>query len=192
MDLLQAALLAFGFALLGAGIKFVDSAFDDNLFSRRAAYVIAVLSGALMGVLIAGDQFAAALLFSIVIGVAVAKKIDNAAFIAGTLVAVAVALLLIRSGEFNVAAIAFLSAAAVIDELGNNLSDSGRVRSAAFAFFFRYRLTLELAMGSLVLSGAFPPIYWLALILFDAAYVSVAMLSARMLAARARSGRAQA
>ena len=82
----EAICLLGGYGLLGGGIKYIDQAHDVGVYSKKVALVFALLCGALMSFLIATDTFSALILTSIVVGVTFTKKIDNYAFMLGTII----------------------------------------------------------------------------------------------------------
>lgn len=170
MDLAYTAALLGGFAFLGAGIKYIDSVFDEHVFSKAAALLLTAACGIVMGVFIAIDPYAAAVLIAIVMGVAITQKVDNFAFIAGAAIAIGIPVLVAKVTTFYFLPIAVLVFGGILDELGNNMVDAGRVRSSIFDFFFHYRLTTEVLMGMLVALGQIPAVYWLALMSFDLSY----------------------
>jgi len=170
MDYGYVILLLLGFGLIGAGVKYVDASFDDDAFDRRKAYVVALASGALMGGFIGVDAYAATVLVAIIIGVAITKKIDAPAFIAGAIVALAVPAAFSNQIVVYALPVAVLSLSAVIDELGNDLVDERRIRNGAATLFFGNRLTMEVFVAALVFAGVFPFVYLLALLAFDSGY----------------------
>ena len=48
--------LIFLYGFLGGSIKFIDQAYDEKLYPIKAARVLAVLSGAVMGFVMAKDS----------------------------------------------------------------------------------------------------------------------------------------
>ncbi|MDD5317738.1 MAG: hypothetical protein PHF51_03305 [Candidatus ainarchaeum sp.] len=189
MDYGYALFLIAGFAFIGAGMKYVDAAFDEGTVGKKSAYIVAALCGVLMGALIGMDAYAAMVLLSIILGVAVTGKIDAPAFVVGALAALAMPALFSSQVTLYTLPVAVLVLGAVIDELGNDLADSGRVKNGLFALFFRYRLTMEVFMAGLALAGFFPVVYLLALVSLDAGYHAMTYYSASLSAARARQGR---
>jgi len=168
-----------GFAFIGASIKYIDSAFDDNVFDKRKAYALAGACGICMGAFVAFDEYAAAIFIGIVASVALAKKIDNLAFTMGTAIVIMVPAVLTSSITLHGLPIALIAIAGIGDEYGNNIVDSGLLRNPLAAAFFKYRLNMEFMMGALVLIGIFPAIYWVGLISFDGAYHLVGSYAAR-------------
>ena len=76
------------YAFLGAAIKFIDQAYDEERYSRKLANVIAIVAGITMGGLMALDSpFSTAFYGAMILSLVLARKIDNRAFLAGTLIA---------------------------------------------------------------------------------------------------------
>jgi len=184
--MLEPALLLGSFAFLGAGIKYIDCVFDENVFNEKLAYALAIVCGVFMGWLIVADQYAAVILISITLGVALGSKIDNIAFIIGALLVLFVPLFLNQFQGILLFPIGILVLAEVIDDIGNGLSDSKRIQNKIMQFFFRYRLTLEVALIGLVVFNVMPVIYWLCLVSFDLAYHFVGGYADRVKLAQVR------
>lgn len=159
-----------GFAFIGGSLKYIDSAFDEHVFDKRSAYPLAAVCGLAMGAFIAFDQYAGAVLASIVIAVALAKKIDNPAFLFGTAIVLLVPALAAQNIVVLALPVGVLSIAGMADEYGNNIVDSGVIRNKLVTGFFKYRLMLQAAMGVLTLLGFFPLVYWAGLVYFDSCY----------------------
>jgi hypothetical protein len=82
--------ITFLYAFLGGSIKFIDQAYDEKAFSIRSANIVAVMAGLIMGYLMARDSpFSTAFYAAMLISLVMARKIDNRAFAAGTVLAVA-------------------------------------------------------------------------------------------------------
>ena len=80
----RALIIILSYGLLGAGIKYIDQAYDLGVFSKKKANLVAIPSGILMASLIISDPPSATIFFSIFVVVAVTRKIDNPAFYMGT------------------------------------------------------------------------------------------------------------
>ena len=180
----QNLLFCLGYAFLGGGIKYIDQVFDEKMFSKPAAFVLSVLCGLLMGYLIAVDAPSATILISIVLGVAITKKIDNAAFYIGVLLVLGMPLLIRFSQSaflsLDMFSIFFLTVAGLIDEWGNDEVDRWGTNGIVKKFFY-FRFTMKVMMAVLVFTGVFKPIYLVAFLAFDAAYGLVDWYSNRLL-----------
>jgi len=87
--------IASSYLLLGAGIKYIDQAYDIGVFSKHKANFVAILCGILMAYLVVTDSTSAMIFLAMVISLAITRKIDNIAFYIGT------ALILIIPVIFN-------------------------------------------------------------------------------------------
>ncbi len=166
------------FLILGAGIKYIDDAFDEKRFSKKIAVVVAPLLGLLWAYTMLIDVFAATILLAIIIGVFCKGKIDNIAHFAG--LAVILGVVVVAGVELLIPTLLFLAAAGFIDEIGNDLVDKHRKRlqqrkymSVLVMYFFDHRWTMKLALLSLVIVQLVPYYFLFALLLFDSAYLGV-------------------
>jgi len=163
------------FFLLGAGIKYVDDAFDEKIFFKSIALVVAPLLGILWGITMALNNITGTLLLAILLAVLFKGKIDNVAHITGFLVII---FLLFVFGFFSFLLIPliFITIAGIIDEIGNDIADKKIVFSnnyfinIFFLKFFEFRFTMKLAVLAFALMNFFSLIYFVAFILFDLGY----------------------
>jgi len=172
------------YPLLGAGLKYIDDAFDKKTFNKKFALILAPLLGILWVYTMFINQFSATILFAIMLGVALRGKIDNYAHLAGTLVIVAIIPFIGLS--LMVIPLIFLATAAFLDEFGNDLVDNYLSKHENISFskkflktFFDQRWMTKIAVLYVVLLGVFPIYFFLAIILFDLAYFSVKSYSNR-------------
>ncbi len=181
METVWAALLLAAYAFIGAAVKYVDQAYDEGVFQKRTALALAILAGLAMGTLIAADAYSAIIFVAVVLAVAVSRKIDNIAFLIGTLtVLVAPLLYLTWVSKVTIAwfPLFALSLAGLFDEWGNDLYDAHRIRGLV-GKFFAYRFTMKCALVFLVFGGFFPFVYLVAFLAFDTAYSGVEWYSLR-------------
>lgn len=165
------------FALLGAAIKYIDDAFDENKFSKRNAIILSPLAALLWVFIMFLSPGAATLLLAILASVLIAKKIDNLAFILGFAIILLTLFFFVYTNYLWVP-LAILTAAGIIDEAGNNLADQNRIKNPQLSTFFKYRAALKLATLLLALVAMLHWIFFLALIAFDSAYELVGKISA--------------
>ena len=170
------------YPILGAGIKFIDAAYDDNTCSKKLALLIAPLLGILWGYTMFLNIFSATLLLAVVIGVFATGKIDNRAHIIGMLTVILI--ILYMHVEFLLIPLVGFIVAGVVDELGNDFIDKKKAHlnkhrlSHRFAIlFFEHRWTLKVAVLGMVVLGVMPWYFFVAMVLFDYAYLSVGFLS---------------
>lgn len=173
------------YLLLGGGLKYIDDAFDETTFSKRKGMILAPLLGLLWAFTMVGNPISATILLAIVLGVLSKGKIDNPAHIFGFIV-ILLAFILMKI-EILLLPFVFLSAAAIVDEAGNDVTGydavfkrSKKFRHQFFIYFFGRRYMLKLAVLYLVLIGLFPMYSLIAIILFDEAYLTVEIYSSSL------------
>ena len=184
-------------SLFGAGIKYIDDAFDKRIFDKKKAILIAPLVG-LLGMLIVGaNQFSATLSLSVAIGVYSKKKIDNPVHLLSfSLIVIAFLLVfMVMDGEIMILPLIMLIAASLVDEAGNDISDydkklkkSKLFRHRFFVYFFGKRCTLKVVLLYMVLINIFPMYILVAIILFDETYTIVEMYSDSILNSKSDLG----
>lgn len=166
------------YTLLGAGLKYIDDAFDEKIFSKKIAMVLAPFLGILWAYTMFIDQFSATILLAILIGVFLRGKIDNYAHITGLIV---ILLILFFVGiNLMVLPLVFIAAAAFLDEMGSDIVDNNRELYSdsqfwhkVILYFFDQRWLTKMAVLFVVLIGLFPLYFFLAILLFDGAYLTV-------------------
>lgn len=174
-------LVLISFPVLGAGIKFIDEAFDERTFSKTFALILAPLLGILWAFVMISDSIAATILLAVILGVFLKGKIDNIAHGAG--LAVIVIIVLLAGIQLLYLPLLLLIAAAVLDEVGNDVVDynrdslNGHFSHHALIVFFDQRWLTKLTILYVVMLGVFPWYYFLAMLLFDGAYLVVRMYS---------------
>ncbi|MCX6799468.1 MAG: hypothetical protein NTW59_05235 [Candidatus Diapherotrites archaeon] len=170
--LLDALLLVFSFALLGAGLKVVDLSFDERLFSRRIALLLAVPGALLFAFTLLADAQSATLLMAVLVSCLLTRKVDNVAFFAGAAIVVALSFLLNAFSLLLFLPLAALVVAGIFDELGNNFADKRKVRGAA-GFLLQQRFFMKICAFALLLAGLLDLLHFAAFICFDAGYAAV-------------------
>ncbi|MEM0466927.1 MAG: hypothetical protein QXX20_04950 [Candidatus Thermoplasmatota archaeon] len=170
------------YAVLGAGLKYIDDAFDERTFNKKIAMVIAPFLGLLWAYTMILDPVSATILLAILLGVFLKGKIDNWAHFAG--LAVIGVILLLAGVQLLWLPLFMLVAAAVLDEVGNDVIDynrdslyMSRFSHKALVVFFDQRWLTKLAVLYVALLGVFPLYFFLAMLLFDGAYLVVRMYS---------------
>jgi hypothetical protein len=170
------------YPLLGAGIKYIDNAFDEKNFSKKLAYVLAPLLGILWAYTMIVDPVSATILLAVLLGVFLKGKIDNLAHLAGLLVILGI--VFFAGIEILYLPLIILTVAAVLDEVGNDLIDKRRsrlsegtgVHKAVLAFFDR-RWTMKTAILVLVALNVIPWYFFVAMLFFDEAYILMRWIS---------------
>jgi len=166
------------YPLLGAGLKYIDDAFDEKIFSKKLAMVLAPFLGILWAYTMLIDPFSATILLAILLGVFIRGKIDNYAHMTGLVV---ILVILVFAGiNLLFLPLIFLATAAFLDEMGNDVIDKNRGHFSDSKFlhkitlyFFDQRWLTKMAVLFVVLVGIFPLYFFLAILLFDGAYLTV-------------------
>ena len=166
------------YMILGAGLKYIDDAFDEKIFNKKLAIIIAPLLGILWAYTMLIDQFSATILLAILIGVFIRGKIDNYAHITGFIV---ILIILVFTGiNLLFLPLVFIAVGVFLDELGNDIldknieyfNDSKFLHNITLNFFDQRWLT-KITVLYVVLIGLFPLYFFLAILLFDGAYLTV-------------------
>ena len=190
--MLNELFILVSYAFLGAGIKYADQAYDLDVFSKTKANILAIPGATLMTYLIIFDPPSTTIFFSILLIVAITKKIDNIAFYIGT--GILLSLPLIFHDVLQIAWLPFgiLIFSGILDEIGNDWADKRRKKkrlnnprnnmdnSLLKNFgenFFLHRFVMKIAVLVLTLFGLFQYIYFFAFLLFDIMYLLVEQYS---------------
>jgi len=175
------------FGMIGAGLKYIDEAFDEDIFDRRKAAALAPLLILLWTGISILDTTAATILFSILAGVLLTGKIDNTVF---KLSALALLGALVFINKLLIAPLILLTLTGIIDELGNDYADTHEM-SKASRFFFLHRFSMKLGVATLCYLGIFQLIYLAAFLVFDTAYDTIALLGMARTVSMERGAEAQ-
>lgn len=175
------------FPVLGAGIKYVDAAFDEQVFNKKRAILIAPLVGILWAFTMILHPLAATILLAVILGVLIKGKIDNIAHALGlsSIFIFYVILYIIFDGiVIYFIPLFFLAAAGVLDEIGNDVisynsefSNNHSFGYQFFKYFFGRRHFMKVALIYLFIVGGFPLYFFVAFLFFDEAYMMVALYS---------------
>ena len=164
------------YPILGAGIKYIDEAFDEKRFNKKIALAIAPVLGILWAYTMLIDRISATILLAVLCGVLFKGKIDNHAHLAGLL---AILIIIALAGvELMIIPLIFLAPFALLDEVGNDVIDynkkyfnTNKFWHKFVRYFFDQRWLLKIAIFGFVLLGIVPYYYLLAMLLFDGAYL---------------------
>jgi len=158
------------FTILGAGIKYIDNTFDENKYDEKLATFIACILGLLMAYTIHLSSESATILLSMLIGLLIAKKIDNVAFLLGYIIAVSGSLML----GFDIVIIPFIIFifANIIDEFCNDLVDKNNY-NIVIESFFKYRFTLKVCVLIAVIFSSLNFLAILYILSFDVSYILI-------------------
>jgi hypothetical protein len=170
------------YPLLGAGLKYIDDAFDEKTFNKKIAIILAPFIGILWAYTMIIDQVSATILLAVILGVFIKGKIDNQAHILGLIV---ISLFIILLGvDLMILPLLMLVAAAMLDEVGNDIIEYNKENlnqkmflHRAFIAFFDQRWLTKLVILYVIFVGLFPWHFFVAMLLFDGAYIVVRMYS---------------
>ena len=167
-------LIVLAFAIIGAGLKYIDDAFDEDIFSKRAAMLIAPILVIIWSCLSISDSVSATILFSILFAVLLTGKIDNLVF---KVCSIALILILVLSGMLNFLWIPLFSLImmGVADEKGNDYVDNHATLKLG-QFFFSHRFSMKIGVLGLCIFSLLPWFYLGAFLAFDGAYESVSIM----------------
>lgn len=185
-------LLVISYAVLGAGIKYIDQAYDIDVFDKKIAKLIAVPLGILMGYLIVTDAPSATIFLAMVIGLALTQKLDNIAFYIGTALFFLLPIIFHDTLKMDWLPFGVLLFAGILDELGNDWADrramkrmvkhvqdnkkNGTEKKFRYKLgekFFLNRFMMKIGVLGLVLSNYLVWIYFIAFMAFDISYTIV-------------------
>jgi hypothetical protein len=186
VELSMQALLFLG--VIGGGLKYIDEVFDEGVFSRRAAYLLAPLLVGMWVTLSLRDGGSATILLAVLLGVLLSGKVDNGIF---RWSAYAILAALFLSGRLEVlwGPLLVLVVAGWVDEKGNDWVDEGDA-PRPLEFFFLHRFGMKVACLLLFLHGSFLWYHWAGFLTFDLAYDLVGWLGDRAAASSPALGQA--
>jgi len=163
------------YAILGAGLKYIDDAFDEKIFNKKIAYAVAPLLGVLWAYTMFIDAASATILLAILLGVLLKGKIDNYAHFLGMVVVIAGVIVL--GIQLLVVPLIVLTLAALFDEVGNDFIDKRQyiddksVWKKFVGYFFDQRWLTKVVILCLALVNVMSIYFFLAMLLFDGAYI---------------------
>ncbi len=172
--LVSQIVIILAFAVIGAGLKYIDDAFDEDTFSKKKAIVIAPIIVLIWICLSLFDSVSATILFSILFAVLLTGKIDNLIFKVSTIALISI-LFLTQMLNFLWIPLVILILMGVADEKGNDYVDNHATLKLV-EFFFSYRFCMKMGVLSLCILTLLPWLYLLAFLAHDGAYESVRIL----------------
>jgi len=168
------------YPILGAGIKYIDAAYDEKTFNKKTALIITPPLATLWAYTMLINSISTTILLAILLGVLVKNKIDNYAHLLGSAIIVTIFIITIylKNIELIILPLIFLISAAIIDEVGNDIIDynkknlkKNRFRHQFSLYFFGRRYVMKIAILYLIIFGIVELYFLLAMILFDEAYI---------------------
>jgi len=164
------------YPILGAGIKYIDEAFDEHKYNKKIAIALAPILGVLWAYTMIIDGVSATILLAVLCGVLFKGKIDNYGHFAGLLVIIVI--VAVAGVELMIIPLLFLAPFALLDEVGNDVIDynkkyfqKNRFSHKFVRYFFDQRWLLKLSILGLVILAIVPYYFFIAIILFDGAYL---------------------
>ncbi|MCW3129048.1 MAG: DUF3098 domain-containing protein [Methanophagales archaeon] len=168
--------IILAFAMIGGGLKYIDDAFDEDLFSKKKAISIAPILVIIAVILAIKDTAAQTILFSILLSVLIGGKVDNLIF---KLSSIAFLLLLSLPSFCLYATLNFLwvplfiiTISGIIDEKGNDYVDENKTNKLTY-FFFEHRFTMKIGVLTVCGFQFLEWFYLFAFLTFDGAYESI-------------------
>ena len=107
------------YPILGAGLKYIDEAFDEHRFNVKIAYILAPILGVLWAYSMVVNAVSATILLAILLGVILKGKIDNLAHVAG--LGVIFIIVILAGVNLLIIPLIVFTLAALFDEVGNDL-----------------------------------------------------------------------
>jgi len=165
------------YPLLGAGLKYIDEAFDEHRFNIKIAYLLAPLLGVLWAYSMIINAGSATILLAIILGVLLKGKIDNYAHLAG--LGIIFGIIIVAGVNLLILPLVVFTVAAVLDEVGNDyIEKASYLQSKVFSkkvvgYFFDQRWMTKVAVLAVALVGFIPLYFFFAMVLFDGAYLLV-------------------
>ena len=178
--MISLVVLVLLYIFIGGAIKFVDQAYDEGEWSLKGAFFLAVVVGAVMGLLAAiDDPFSTAFFWAMLISLILARKVDNAAFLACAVVAIGVfAVIALMQGSIIFLPLAFAAfmVAGFIDEIADGYAHKKQM-GVWMDRFLHYRPFSDFAMVAMVLLGVFPAAMLIPYFAFTISYNLVERIS---------------
>lgn len=177
------------YALIGAGIKYIDQAFDIGVFNKKIAIFLSIPVGIIMATLMILDPSSATIFFAIVLSVAIGRKIDTIAFKIGVFILILFPIIFQNWISIQWLPFGILVLSGILDEWGNDTADRmNRQKLLAeakgdsikttwtqliFYIFFENRFMMKVAIIVLTILGYLRLIYLIAFFAFDISYMLI-------------------
>ena len=164
------------FTIIGAGLKYIDDAFDEDKFSKKIAVLIAPIIVILACILAIKDTASRTILFSILLSVLIGGKVDNGIFkvssIAFLLLLTLPSFYLYGTMNFFWMPLIIITITGIIDEKGNDYVEENKTNKLIH-FFFEHRFSMKIGMLTVCVSQFLGWFYLFAFLAFDCAYESI-------------------
>lgn len=168
IPLASQSVIILAFAILGAGLKYIDDAFDEDIFSKRIAMLIAPILLVIWVCLSISDSISATLLFSILFAVLLTGKIDNLVFKMSSIALISV-LALTRMLNLLWIPLFILTTMGVVDEKGADYVENNKALKLG-KLFFSHRFCMKIGVLGLCIFSLLPWLYLFAFLALDVSY----------------------
>jgi hypothetical protein len=161
------------YAFLGFAIKFIDQAYDEDMYSLKVANLLAGMAGIVMGALMVFDSpFSTAFYLAMIISLVLARKIDNFAFRLGTILAIATLgiFMFVNDVVFLWNVVVILLVAGFVDEVMDGVAHKVKTLPA-MDWFLHYRPFSDIAVILLAYGGVIGWIYLVPYFAFTFGYM---------------------
>ena len=162
------SVIILAFALIGAGLKYIDDAFDEDILSKRIAALIALILVVIWVCLSIFDSISATLLFSILFAVLLTGKIDNLVFKMSSIALISI-LALTRMFNLLWIPLFILTTMGVVDEKGDDYVANNKALKVG-KVFFSHRCCMKIGVLGLCIFALLPWLYLLAFLALDVSY----------------------
>jgi len=162
------------YAIIGAGLKYIDEIYDTKSFKFKYVYILSTAVGLLMGYVMTIDINSFIILFSVIISVGITGKIDNEAFklVASLALLLPVfSMIFIPNISINLLPLLLLSIAGVHDEYLDEIGDKRRQSLLTLRPFMKIMIII------LCVLGFFEIVYIFAFFSFDIFYSIIGVYS---------------
>jgi len=168
--------IILAFAVIGAGLKYIDDAFDEDKFSKKIAVLIAPIIVIVACILAIKDTASRTILFSILLSVLIGGKVDNLIFkvssIAFLLLLTLPSFYLYGTMNFFWMPLIIITIMGIIDEKGNDYVEENKT-TKLIHFFFEHRFSMKIGMLIVCAFQFLGWFYLFAFLAFDGAYESI-------------------
>ncbi len=167
--------IIISYFFLGFLLKLVDASFDDKLFSRKKSFGLMLLVGIFAAILMTFSNETKIIFIAFILGLILAKKIDNYAFISATFVCFALFFLMGGTIDIiflNIEVFAILFISILLEERINYKKDKWfkTKKGKTLSFIFEYGIMVKLSGFIAFIILSYNPIYFLAVLFFDLGY----------------------
>lgn len=164
-------LIVATFTIIGFGLKYIDDVFDEELFNKSVAMLLAPILVLLWAGVSIYDSFSATILFAILLAVLISGKVDNLIFRISS-IALIFSLFLTKTLDLSLIPLFSLTLLGVADELGNDYVDKQKTHEVC-EFLFSHRCCMKVGVLGLCCLFLLPWLYLIAFLAFDSTYEAV-------------------